>query len=81
MKDLILQKFYYTSTDFSLYKSKSILFADFIKITVKTLSLCNSRLSPCKKVFFYVPYQKKVHISENIKTYFKLKKTCLNFSG
>lgn len=36
--------FYYTSTDFSLYKSKSIIFADFLKITVK-------RLSPYQKVW------------------------------
>nr|XP_022289715.1 uncharacterized protein LOC111101490 [Crassostrea virginica]XP_022289716.1 uncharacterized protein LOC111101490 [Crassostrea virginica] len=40
----------YIFTPFSLYKSKSILFADSLKIPVKTLSSCNDRLSFCKKL-------------------------------
>ena len=37
---------YYTSTDFSLYKSNSIYFADSLKITVKRLFPCNTDYLP-----------------------------------
>ena len=39
---IILEKHYCTSTDVSLYKGKSILITDSLKITLK-------RLSPCRK--------------------------------
>ena len=43
---LIDNQCYYTSTDFSLYKSNSIYFADSLKITVKRLFPCNTDYLP-----------------------------------
>ena len=65
-------KKYDTFTGFSLYKNKSILFASSLKITVKRLSPCSNRLSPCQK-------GTKTPLSEHIAISFKLTKRSETF--